>query len=162
MTDYLKFHEIESIYFRPASSRAWPELAECLKGEGFTFEGDVFYKVRTGRIPPWQHKMIAEVRIFLDGVEVYGRGSRWDLLRIDYLFAYLPAECIEDFMRIVGSVANRLGLRPELNGAIVSSGDLRAAFDNFARDLMCELAEEPGTEALAAYLASTYPRFKPT
>jgi hypothetical protein len=158
MIDYQKFHEIESVYFRPASSRAWRDLYRCLVSAGLTFDGDVFFRSRTGKIPPWQHRMTAEVHIYLDRAEVYGRGSTWDVLRIDYMFAYLPADCAENFIGIIELIGECLGLSPELNGAITNSDGLRASFDDFFDDLARELAEEPGTEALASFLACTYPR----
>jgi hypothetical protein len=51
-----------------------------------------------------------------------------------------------------------LGLEPEFRSQLVSSAELRFKFDQFRSEIRSEVGDEPGSESLAIFIQTTYPR----
>jgi len=155
--DYL--HEVEVASFTARSPRPLIELLGFFKSQGFTLHDDVVSLDRKGKLPPWQHSSIVEVQTELQGEEVFGfeEGS-WDCLKLKYLFASLPFELVDRFIRVVENTRDFLSISPEFLGKLVSGADLKLEFEHFKKEVVSEIGDEPGSESLAIFIQTTYPR----
>src|SRR5262249_15015399 len=126
---------------------------------GFTLHDDVLSFDRTDHVPPWQHSSIAEVEFRYRGDEVFGfKTGFWDLVTLQYLFASLPIEFATTFAEIVEKVALKLDLSAEYRGATADKLMLQNAFQEHYEEVLSETGDEPGSESLAIFIQSTYPR----
>jgi hypothetical protein len=157
--DYSFLHELEFVEFRSEFPRRISELVPVFKSCGFTFHDDVVSIDRKGRVPPWQHSSIVEVVIRRDGEEVFGfEQGEWDVIRLEYLFASLPFALVDDFIDAVSAIADRLGIVPTFQGEPVASVDLKRRLVEVREDLIRATGEDAGSEPLAIFIHSTYPR----
>lgn len=157
--DYSYLHEIELVELRSSTPRRIADLVPIFKSCGFTFHDDVVCLDREGKVPPWQHPSVVEVEIQLNGDEVYGFDSgMWELIQLKYLFASLPFELTEQFAKAVFCVSEALGIPPEHNGQKVTKTDLLKSFELSRLELVGETGEDAGSEGLAIFIHSTYPR----
>ena len=87
----------------------------------------------------------------------FGDGE-WDTIQLKYLFASLPFELVDRFIENVMLVAGRLGLTPEYQGSTTNASVLRSQFGQFRDELLTETGDDAGSESLAIFIHSTYPR----
>lgn len=157
--DYSYLHEIECVELRSVTPRRAVELIPVFKQCGFTFHDDVVSLDRKGRVPPWQHPSIVEVEVQRSGEEVFGfEEEEWDTIQLKYLFASLPFELVDEFVESVMAVSNQLGITPTRHGKEVSADGLRLAFAELREELIREAGDDAGSEGLAIFIHSTYPR----
>jgi hypothetical protein len=159
--DYDYLHELELVTFRIQSPRPVRALAAFLRALGFTLHEDVLSLDRKGNMPPWQHKSVVEVKILKDGKEVFDLDAHWNVLNLEYLLAWLPAECIDVFVDCVFQVARWLGSPATHRGVQVTERELRDSLNGFCRELEDRVGESVGSEGLAILIQSTYPRPTP-
>lgn len=157
--DYSYLHEIEFVEFRSVAPRSVVELVPVFKSCGFTFHDDVVSLDRKGRIPPWQHPSVIEVEVQRNGEEVFGFDEgEWDSIQLKYLFASLPFELVDEFVDSVIAVADQLRITPTRHGKEVTAAELRRAFAEVREELIRETGDDAGSEGLAIFIHSTYPR----
>jgi len=157
--DYSYLHEIESVELRSVTPRSVAELVPVFRASGFTFHDDVVSLDRKGRVPPWQHPTIVEVEVQWNGEEVFGfEEGKWDSIQLKYLFASLPFELADEFVESVMALAERIGITPTHHGKEVTANDLRLAFAAAREELIRETGDDAGSEELAIFIHSTYPR----
>src|SRR5262249_6750946 len=100
-----------------------------------------------------------EVEVRYHNEEVFGFGDgEWDELRLKYLFASLPFEASEQFIRSVAITSEHLRIASEFRGQITDALRLRKDFEEIRADLVSAIGDEPGSESLAILIQSTYPR----
>ncbi len=159
LMDYSYLHEVELVELVAATPRSVVALVPVLKSCGFTFHDDVVSLDRNGRIPPWQHSSVVEVEIQRDGKEVFGfERGQWDSIQLKYLFASLPFDLVDEFLKAVIAVADQLGITPTRHGRNVTADDLKKAFSEVREELIRETGDDAGSEGLAIFIHSTYPR----
>ncbi len=130
MTNYDHLHELEIVTFRSGKPRPRKELLRVFGSQGFTLHDDVFSLDRLGKQPPWQHSSFVELEVRYQNEEVFGfEEGVWDELRLKYLFAFLPFECVEEFMRSVEATSQHLGISPEFRGQATDRLKLRKDFE---------------------------------
>jgi hypothetical protein len=157
--DFSYLHEVELVELRSVTPRSVIELVPVFKSCGFTFHDDVVSLVRKGRVPPWQHSSVIEVEVQRNGEEVFGfKEGEWDSIQLKYLFASLPFELVDKFFESAMAVADQLGVTPTRHGKVVTADDLRLAFAAVREELLRETGDDAGSEALAIFIHSTYPR----
>ncbi|MCW7537019.1 hypothetical protein OOT46_04015 [Aquabacterium sp. A7-Y] len=155
--EYDRLHEKEVVSFIAESPKPIATLRACLLQAGFTLHDDVFSLDRKGRVPPWQHSAVAEVKVLNRGEEIFEQDGEWDQADLEYLFAFLPSECQEKFLDAVDRISECLGLPPHHQGRGVDRADLKSQFEHCLKDLE-QLGEVPGSETLAILIQDTYPR----
>lgn len=159
MKDYDYLHEIEVVTFQLSSPRPVRELLRLFTSQGFDLHDDVFSLDRKDRVLPWQHSSIAEVAIECGGREVFEfQDGVWDCLKLKYLFATLPFECVESFVQVVVAASRALGIIPEFRGRPTNTIELRNEFERMKAELIAEVGDEPGSESVAIFIRTTYPR----
>ncbi|KAA5543865.1 hypothetical protein FYK55_11900 [Roseiconus nitratireducens] len=159
MIDYSYLHEIEFIEFKTKIPRSRQSLAQCLLREGFTLHDDLFCVDRTDKVPPWQHPSIIETSVIDQQDEVYDYSEGvWDCLQLKYLLAFLPFDFAGQFVECAQRLSERLNIRPEYGGRIITAKALYAKLETAKSEVLKETGELPGTENLAIFIQSTYPR----
>ncbi|WP_154668141.1 hypothetical protein [Pseudoduganella violaceinigra] len=146
----------------PASRK---EFHTWLKRRGYKSEDDFYYLKRKGRIPPWQTDAIVTVDIRLNSSAIYeteedveeGSSTAWNSLKLDYLMASLPRECIELFLEEVEQISNCFGLEVKFELAEVDVPSLRASLNVIADSLDRDFGGA-GSEELAILIAQEYAR----
>lgn len=158
--DYGFLHEVEVVRFRPETPRPLAELLPVFEAQGFRLDDDVLTLDRPDSRAPWQPTSIVEVKIYNDDDELFGfdDGVEWTSLALEYIFASLPFVFAEKFATIVQVTAEKLDLIPELRGEPTDYFKLLAALDDARQELESRTGEQPGSEGLAIYIQSTYPR----
>lgn len=152
-------HEVETVTLRSSGPRPISEAAAALRDAGFTLYDDVYCLDRADKILPWQHDVIADVEIRGVGVDAIESGAvDWDEIKFDYLFPHLPFYLTDRFIEGVFTVGRQLKLTPIHSGILITSDSLRRRFAQFRSELIANLGDEPGSEPVAIYVASTYPR----
>lgn len=156
---YESLHELEYVELRSPSRRSTRDLVAIFKGHGFTLSDDVLFLARKGRLPPWQHSSIAEVRIECDGEEVFGFDEgEWTSIRLEYLFATLPFELVDRFIEAADAISRELGTPMLFRGTVVKATELRDIFEQINADLVSSTGEMPGSDGVAILIQSTHPR----
>jgi hypothetical protein len=158
MSQYRFLHEVEVVSFVPEHPRKVQDVVKFLRTGGFKVDADICYLNRKGKVPPWQHSAIVEVKFSLRGEEQFDFRSEWDLMEFEYLFSSLPLENTEEFVSRVEDISAFLNLPPLYQGAETSRAGLEQMFIDCADDLTRELGETPGSESLAISIQGTYPR----
>lgn len=153
--DYL--HESETVSLQTPSPRSCNELVPVLQTLGFTLHEDIFSLDRVGSIPPWQSSSWVDVDLFLRGTEINDLSAQWDTIKLVYLLATLPREGISTFVASATKLSGLLGLPMMYKDQVVSAKELEAAFNDCADELEREVAD-PGSETVAIFIESTYPR----
>lgn len=159
MISYDYLHEIECVDFRSHCRRPVPDLFSLFWDLGFTAHYDIVTLDRCGVVPPWQSTSIVTIDVYCANEVVYGfDDGEWDAIRLKYLFATLPFEFTETFLGIASRVSRDLKLPMEKDGSAVDERILRSKFTEFREDLLLRTRSQPGSEALAMLIHSTYPR----
>jgi hypothetical protein len=157
--DYSYLHELEFVEFKSVLPKRIPELVPVFRSCGFTFHDDVVSVVRKGRVPPWQHSSVVEVVVQRNGEEIFGfEQGEWDTIRLEYLFASLPFDLVDEFLYVVTAIADKLGIPPTFRGERVAPIDVKRRFLEAREDLIRETGEDAGSERLAILIHATYPR----
>jgi len=158
------FHEKEEIRLSASESKSPSELHVFLKGRGFTSEDDFFYLDRRDTPESWQAISVISINVYWQGVAVDDTDDdtaeaprQWDELRVEYLLASLPPAFIDQCVLECEALADRFGLRIQLNGDPMKPGELRSALRDVA-DGLAEQWYEPGSEALGILIAESYGR----
>lgn len=152
-------HEVETVRLVSAVARPISEAAAALRNAGFTLHDDVYCLDRPDKILPWQHDVVADVEVRSVGVDVIDSDAvEWDEIKFDYLFPHLPFNLTERFIESVFSVGQQLKLTPVYDGLPITTESLRLRFAQFRSELLANLGDEPGSEPVAIFVASTYPR----
>ena len=159
MNRFAYLHEVETVTFRPSTQRPLREAKVALAACGFARHDDVMSLDRDRPFPVWQHSSIAEIEFRLAGREVFGfaRGQ-WDCMHVEYLFSSLPFECLTVFLNTISAVADLFHIQPEYMSETMSVPSIRDAMLRHREELLENTGEEPGSEALAIFVNSTYPR----
>ncbi len=156
---YEYLHEVEKVELCSQVARPTAELPLIFRKLGFTLHDDVVSFDRHGKIPPWQHSSIVEVEVSHNGEEVFGFDEgEWDSIRLKYLFATLPYELADKFVKVAFSVSKELVLPLRHAGMIVDEMTLQRHFAEIGKELLDQTGEEAGSEGLAILIHSTYPR----
>jgi hypothetical protein len=158
MSDYHFLHEVEVVSFVASAPRRVSTIGKFLRQLGFSLHDDVFSFDRKGRIPPWQHSSIVEVKFIRQGIELFDVDGEWDQLDFEYLYASLPEQYVQIYLDLVRKISIFLDLEPVHNGEIVSFDSLELIFRECAQDLEREYGETAGSESLAIMVQMTYPR----
>lgn len=159
MSDYSYLHEVEAVSFRVEEARDLAEVVPFLLEQGFVLHDDVASLDREGPIPTWQHSSIVEVEFSYQGEEVFGFDEGiWDSVRLEYLFASLPFECAETFLKSASAFEAYLGVRPIHRDAPATIDEMRTAFQEYREELLLKTGDAPGSKSLAVLIHSTYPR----
>lgn len=157
--NFKHLHEVEFVEMHSNTKRPVSELLPIFRSLGFSLHDDVVSLDRKGRIPPWQARSIIDVEVLCGKEEVFGFGEgEWDDLRFSYLFASLPFELAERFIEIVFQLSDKLEMSVTYHGGEVIASELKSEFSLRKDELFSETGEEPGSEALAILIQSTYPR----
>jgi len=159
MSEFAYLHKLEIVTFQSPREVQLSDALPVFRSQGFTLHDDVLSLDRRGRIPPWQHLSIVEVEFQHNQEEVFGfEGGIWDSVSLKYLFASLPFELTDTFVKVVERTEQGLGIMPRYAGEAVKTADLKRAFDKHREELLHETAAEPGSESLAVFIQGTYPR----
>lgn len=158
--DLDKLHEEEIALLGSPRRRPMQELRRELRSNGFALYDDVWSLDRTDAVPAWQHGSIVEIDILKDGHEVYDDDVEWDAVRLRYLFASLPRDFIAEFIDVVRKLSRSLSLAVTVNRKSIDEDELTEYFEQCAEELLDEFGEYPGSESLAIFIQSTYPRRK--
>ncbi len=156
---YEYLHEVERVELCSQVARPTAELPLIFRKLGFTFHDDVVSFDRHGKMPPLQHSSIVEVEVLRNGEEVFGfDDGEWDAIRLKYLFATLPYELVDTFVKVAFSVSKELVLPLRYSGTIVDEMTLQRHFAEIRKDLLGQTGEDAGSERLAILIHSSYPR----
>lgn len=156
---YEYLHELEQVEITTPNRRPLAELLPLFLQLGFTLHDDVVSLDRKGKIPPWQHSSIVEVETRCNGEEVFGfKEGVWDSILLRYLFATLPYELTDTFVDVTYAVSRKLSLPVKLRGVEIDEVMLRECFSKIREDLTSETGMDAGSEELAIWIHSTYPR----
>jgi hypothetical protein len=164
VTDYDFLHESELVVLQVPQPRRCAALWAILTELGYTLREDVFSFDRRENAPPWQSEAVVELDVLLSGVELLLTDNEarqpdqfFDTVRAEYLLATLPREHIPVFAEQVALLGARLEIPLRHQRRIISRQELEAQFDAYADELTAALGE-PGSEGVAIYIESTYPR----
>jgi len=155
--DYL--HESEELVLRTQAKQPCALLWQVLAEQGFTLHEDVFSLDRPKKppIPVWQTDSFVSVDILDDGTEVFEREDQWNKVVLKYLLASQPRSGIPIFVRAAFALSNCLSIPVLFKGNLITMNDLERRLTEFADELRDRLGE-PGTESVAIFIESTYPR----
>lgn len=162
-----KLHECESVSLRLPHSVNPDGILQSLSKMGFKACDDFCFLPRKDKVPPWQGEHVTTVTFYLDDSEVHHDFDADDdeeaahlcnRLVFDFLFATHPPAIADDFLKCLRSVHAELGGTLEHHGRIFSADEVERSFALYREDIWNELAEVPGSEFLAQFIASSYPR----
>jgi hypothetical protein len=157
---YEFLHECEEViilsYVNIECKYLWP----VLKDQGFTLHGDVFSfdRPNIGR-PIWQAESYCDVHIYEGEKDIYYKSkySHFNKIVLKYLLATQPRKGILVFSECAERLSKTLGLAMTFRGSIISREELTSTLQRFADELAAALGE-PGSEEVAIFIESTYPR----
>jgi hypothetical protein len=150
-------HEAEEVYLRSEARRPCSVVHSILEQLGYTLHEDVYSLDREGALPPWQAEAFVDVYIMEGESEVYEPSETWDTIKLVYLLATLPKDGIQRFAASASRISHLLRIPMTYGGKLVSEQDLTQALLDCADELRLNVGE-PGTESVAIYIESTYPR----
>ncbi len=153
--DYL--HESETVCLHANTPRPCNEVVSVLEELGFTLHEDIFTLDRAGSIPPWESSSWVHVDFFLGEKEIYDLSAQWDTIKLVYLLATIPREGISKFVASASRLSMSLGVPMTYKDRVVTEKELEAALNDCADELEREVAD-PGSETVAIFIESTYPR----
>lgn len=165
-----KLHECESVSLRLPHSVSPEVILKSLSKLGFKACDDFCFLPRKDKTSPWQSENVTTVTFHLDdsGVHHYFDADDEEKkvarlcnhLVFDYLFATQPTAIADEFLKCLRSVHAALGGIIEHGGGSTSIDEIGQSFAHYHEDIWNELAEVPGSEFLAQFIASTYPRIR--
>jgi hypothetical protein len=150
-------HEAEEVYLRSDAPGQCSVIHSILEQLGYTLHEDVYSLERPGPAPLWQSESFVHVDILSGASEVYQPWETWDTVKLVYLLATLPSDGITIFVASVSEVSRLLGIPMTYRGKVVSAQQLTEALLDCADELRLNVGE-PGTEPVAIFIESTYPR----
>jgi hypothetical protein len=151
--DYL--HEKETVHLKDVNPRPWTEIAAALASLGFTLNDDNYSLDRKDHVHAWQTDSYVWMIVFLNDQEVFE--EQWNRIELRYLLATLPQDGIKVFTEKVSGLAAKLKLSMIYNGEPVTKQALETKLNACATELAENLGE-PGSEEVAIFIESTYPR----
>jgi hypothetical protein len=151
--DYL--HEKETVHLKDATPRPWTEIAAALASLGFTLNDDNYSFDRKDHVYAWQTDSYVWMIVFRNDQEVFE--EQWNRIELRYLLATLPKDGIKVFTEKVSELAAKLKLSMIYNGEPVTKQALETKLNACAKELTENLGE-PGSEEVAIFIESTYPR----
>jgi len=155
--DYDFLHEAEEVYLVSDVPRRCSIIHSILVQLGYTLHEDVYSLDRQGHLPPWQSEAFVDVYVMVGESEVFEPSEAWDTVKLVYLLATLPSDGITTFVASVSQVSHLLRLPMTYRGKVVTALELEQALVGCADELRRNVGE-PGTESVAIYVESTYPR----
>jgi len=157
LMNYDFLHEAEEVYLVSESPRQCSIIHSIPEQLGYTLHENVYSLERPEPIPPWQSESFVLVDILSGASEVYQPWETWDTIKLVCLLATLPGDAITRFVASVSHVSCLLEIPMTHAGKVVTALKLEQALVDCADELRRNVGE-PGTESVAIYIESTYPR----
>ncbi len=150
----MNYHEKKEIRLIGRELRSRKELHSFLRSRGFKSEDDFYFLDRIDQAQPWQAISVMTIDVIRGGAAIYeteedikDKTTQWDELKVEYLLASLPRDCIARCAIECECIANAFGLDISLGGEAFTRGGLQTALEQIADKLSVEV-DEPGSEAL--------------
>lgn len=161
MTD-VPFEKIE-ILLASSSLQERGELHRELLLQGLVLDDDLYALRREGEVEEWQDEDALVVEVCLRGetseadlgeIEA-GAAGAWDALKVEYLLATTPRECIGRVSGLVVWACARFGLLAKLGEEVVQPDKVGPMLVAMA-DKLADILDEPGTEGISALVELKY------
>lgn len=152
-----EFHETVSITIDLPKAISPGEANRRLKSLGARLDYDVYSFYREDDPPIWQSDIIAQLRLFLKGQEVYAQDN-FDEIRVEYPLATIDSSFINVFFRILREISQEFEGELKMHGKAVSEEEALGHFDELLSNLMKNWGEEAGSRSLVIMIEQSYPR----
>ena len=160
-----QYHEKETVYLKAQRRFDRVSLDKWLRDYGFKAEDDFYYIPRKDRCEPWQSPTVLSIDIRLAGKDVYeteedvveGRTTQWDELKIEYLLASVPRDCIKTLIGVISELIRDFPVGGEYMGERVTTEILAHRLNEIA-DRLTKEWDAPGSETLAILIEQAYGR----
>ena len=141
------------------------DLHKWLRQRGYKSEDDFYYLDRKGKIENWQSRSLASIDLFFNKQEIYeteedveeGTATHWNSLRVSYLMATLPRECIEPFVDEIDTLAQAFRLRVTYQAEAIDAKSLLGRLTGIADTLEKDFGGA-GSKALRVLILQEYAR----
>ena len=152
---YAFLHEMETVHLTNVTPRSWSEIAVAMSNADFTLTDDKYSFDRKDHIQVWQSDSYVWPGIFFNDKEIFE--EQWNRIELRYLLATLPMDGISIFAEKCSELASILRLPMIYNGQPRTKEELESQLIAYAKELSESLGE-PGSEEVAIFIESTYPR----
>jgi len=157
-------HEAEIIRLISAHEQCLCDLHLYLVRLGFLYEDDFYILERKDSVMPWQTEEIMTIDIYYQGFHLYeseeeiigNQDQKWDELKVEYLLATLPENCMKILFSQLKLICAQFGLSVHYESNAVTLNDLEELFKRFSDELEVSYGGRAGSENLAMLIEQQY------
>ena len=156
MTAKIDFHEEEIVWLRSAVLQCGAKLRREFKALGGVQCDYAYYLERTDKVENWQSENVCFLHAYLNGEHIaehaedyrVGLRGKWDSLKLNFLLAYVPIHCVDDFVKVVERLSEHFDLKIFHGEDELSVDGLRARFVAIGEELLRVHEVGPGDRLL--------------